>query len=50
MQESRQTFHHNQNGQSEQTPGAEDEEENNCTRVGSLFKAHGQYHVPQHFR
>lgn len=33
VQEGRQTFHHNQNGQSEETPGTKDKVQNNRTGV-----------------
>lgn len=50
VQEGRQTFHHNQDGQGEQTPGTENEVQNNGTGIRGLFQTHGQDHVPQDFR
>lgn len=37
MQESRQALHHDQDGQSEQAPGAEDDEQANGTGIGWHF-------------
>lgn len=48
VQEGRQTFHHDKNGQSEQSPQHENDRQENSSGIALALQTQRQNHVPQH--